>query len=82
MNNSKSTLTEKLKIDREIEEMKNHTIDYSDIPKRESGAKVHLARKEFLDTLPTDIVQELARRRLTELQAAGYRIPEKVTDTF
>jgi hypothetical protein len=68
-----------LSIDREIEEMKSHTIDYSDIPKRENGAKVHLARKEFLDTLPPDIVQEMARRRLRELQAAGYKIPEKVT---
>ena len=68
-----------LKIDREIEEMKNHTIDYSDIPKRKSGAKVRLARKEFLDTLPPDIVQGMARRRLSELQAAGYKIPEKVT---
>jgi len=68
-----------MKIDREIEEMKNHPIDYSDIPERKDGAKVRLARKEFLDTLPPDIVQEMARRRLKELQDAGYKIPQKVT---
>jgi len=66
-------------IDSEIEEMKKSAIDYSDIPERKSGAKVRLARKEFLDTLPPDIVQEMARRRLRELQAAGYEMPEKVT---
>ena len=79
MNNSRNTLTEKLKIDREIEEMKKHPIDYSDIPERKNSVKVRLARREFLDTLPPDIVQEMARRRLRELQAAGYGIPEKVT---
>jgi len=79
MNSSKNTLTDKLKIDREIEEMKKHSIDYSDIPQRRTGAKVRLARKEFLDTLPLDIVQEMARRRLKEMQTAGYELPEKVT---
>jgi len=78
MNNSRNTLTDKMKIDGEIEEMKKNTIDYSDIPKRKSGAKVRLARKEFLDTLPPDIVQEMARRRIKELQAAGYDIPQTV----
>jgi len=68
-----------MKIDQEIEEMKKHPIDYSDIPERKGGAKVRLARKEFLDTLPPDIVQEMARRRLKELKTAGYEIPEKVT---
>ena len=79
MTNSKVTLTDKMKIDREIEEMKKYPIDFSDIPARKSGAKVQLARKEFLDTLPPDIVQEMAQRRLRDLQAAGYKIPEKVT---
>jgi len=84
MNNSRDTLTDKLKIDREkvdheIEEMKRHPIDYSDIPERKNGARVRLARREFLDTLPPDIVQEMARRRLKEIQAAGYKLPEKVT---
>jgi len=79
MNNSRNTLTDKLRIDREIEEMKKHPIDYSDIPERKSGAKVRLARKEFLDTLPPDLVQEMARRRLKELQTAGYEMPEKAT---
>jgi hypothetical protein len=68
-----------LKIDREIEEMKKYPIDYSDIPERKNSTKARLARKEFLDTLPLDIVQEMARRRLGELRAAGYEIPEKVT---
>ena len=79
MNSSRNTSTDKLKIDHEIEEMKKYPIDYSDIPERKNGAKVRLARKEFLDTLPPDIVQEMARRRLGELRAAGYEIPEKVT---
>ena len=79
MNNSKNTLTDKLKIDHEIEEMKKYPIDYSDIPERKNSAKVRLARKEFLDTLPPDIVQEMARRRLKELRDAGYEISEKVT---
>ena len=34
MNNSMNTLTDKLKIDREIEEMKKYPIDYSDISAR------------------------------------------------
>jgi len=79
MNNSGDTLTDKLKIDREIEEMKQYPIDYSDIPERKSSVKVRLARKEFLDTLPPDIVQEMARRRLKEMQSAGYKLPEKIT---
>ena len=78
MNNSKNTLAEKMKIDSEIEEMRKHPIDYSDIPERKNSAKVRLARKEFLDILPPDIVQELARRRLNEMQAAGYKLPDKV----
>jgi hypothetical protein len=72
-------LTDKLKIDHEKKKKKKYPIDYSDIPERKNGAKVRLARKEFLDTLPLDIVQEMARRRLSELQAAGYEIPQKVT---
>jgi hypothetical protein len=59
--------------------MKKHPIDYSDIPERKNGAKVHLARKEFLDTLPYDLLQEMARRRFNEMQAAGYKLPEKIT---
>ena len=79
MKNSRNTLTEKMKIDQEIEEMKRHPIDYSDIPERKSSIKVRLARKEFLDTLPPDIVQEMARRRINELKTAGYKIPEQIT---
>ena len=82
MNNSRVTLTEKLRIDREIEEMKKHPIDYSDIPERKSGVKVRLANKKFLDTLPPDILQELARRRIKQLRAAGYEIPESVDNAI
>ena len=77
MSNSRNTLMDKMKIDQEIEEMKKHPIDYSDIPERKNGAKIRLARKEFLDTLPPDIVQEMARRRQKELKAAGYEISAK-----
>jgi len=78
MNNSMNTLTDQIKIDLEIEEMKKNPIDYSDIPKRRSDAKTRLACKNFLDTLPEDIVQEMARRRIKELITAGYKIPETV----
>ena len=78
MNNSRNTLAEKMKIDREIDEMKKHPIDFSDIPERKDGAKVRLAQKEFLDTLPSDIVQEMARRRLNELKTAGYEVMKEV----
>ena len=67
-----------VKIDCEIKEMKKFSIDYSDIPERKNGSKVRLARREFLDTLPPDIVQEMAKRRLNELRAAGYKISDKV----
>jgi hypothetical protein len=79
MNNSMNTLADKMIIDQEIEEMSKYPIDYSDIPERKNGVKVRLARKEFLDTLPPDLVQEMARRRLKEMQEAGYKLPEKVT---
>jgi hypothetical protein len=74
-------MEEKLQIDREIEEMNKYPIDYSDIPERKRGTKVRPAMKKFLDTLPPDIVQELARRKLKELRAAGYEIPESVDNT-
>jgi len=67
-----------MKIDQEIDEMKKNQIDYTDIPKRKNGSKVRLVHKNFLDILPPDILQEMARRRLKELKTAGYEIPEKV----
>ena len=70
---------EKMNIDKEIEEMNKYPIDYSDIPEKKGNEKIRLARKEFIDTLPPDIVQEMARRRLKELRNAGYELPEKVT---
>ena len=74
-----NTLLEKINIHREIEEMKKFPIDYSDIPERKSDAIVRLARREFLDTLPSDLVQEMAKRRLRELTDAGYKVPETVS---
>jgi hypothetical protein len=74
VNGSKHTLDELIRIDREIEEMKKHPIDYSDIPpmtvEMRKTSKLHY--KQFLDMLPWDIVQELARRRLRELDEAEY----------
>jgi hypothetical protein len=74
MNNSKNTLADKVIIDREIEEMKKHTIDYSDIPERKERGKARLVNKEFLDILPPDLVHEMARRRLKDLNNAGYEV--------
>ena len=73
------TLEEKLKIDAELAEMKRHSIDYSDIPPMTDAqrATVHLGNKEFLDKVPPDIVQEMARCRLAELQRSGYELPTK-----
>jgi hypothetical protein len=76
------TLEEKLRIDAELAEMKKHPIDYSDIPPMTDAqrATAHLGNENFLRNLPPDIVQELARRRLAELQRSGYELPntEKV----
>ena len=54
-------------------------MDHSDIPERETGSRVRLARKELLETLLPDIVQEMARYRVKELQATGYEISEKLS---
>ncbi|GHT57617.1 hypothetical protein FACS1894109_10180 [Spirochaetia bacterium] len=75
---SNRTLDEKMRIDRELAEMDKHPIDYSDIPpmtedEMKSG---HFGHEEFLRKLPTDILKEMARRRLAEIRAAGYEIPE------
>jgi hypothetical protein len=78
MNNSWLTLEEKMKIDEELAEMKKHPIDYSDIPSPKPDRTVRLANKAFLDTLPPDMVRELARRRREDLKKAGYPIPEPV----
>jgi hypothetical protein len=74
MNNLNNTLAEKMRIDHEIAGMKQHGIDYSDIPPRKPGSVVRLANKQFLDNLPRDLVAEMARRRLKELKNAGYEI--------
>jgi hypothetical protein len=66
-----------MRIDEVIAEMKKHPIDYSDIPpmtaeQRKTG---RLHYKAFLDMLPPDIVAEMARRRLAQLDALGYTAP-------
>ena len=56
----------------EIEDMENSPVDYSDIPPmtEQEQKSIRPYYKEFLDMLPEDIVKELARRRLSEIEAA------------
>lgn len=65
------SLEERLRIDREIAEMKKHPIDYSDIPESDDG-KIRMPYQEFLDILPPDILKEMARRRIEEMKQWGY----------
>jgi hypothetical protein len=67
------TLGEKIQIDKEIEEMKKHSIDFSDIPQMEeySTGKSRFGYEEFLSKLPPDIVKEMAKRRLEEMKNSG-----------
>jgi hypothetical protein len=78
MNNSKYTLKELMETDEEIAEMKRYPIDYSDIPPMKPGAKVRLANKAWLDSLPREVVWEMARQRLEQMKAAGRKIPESL----
>ena len=68
---SNLSLDERLRIDREITEMKKHPIDYSDIPESKGG-KIRMPYQEFLDMLPPDILKEMARRRIEEMKQWGY----------
>ncbi|GHT86351.1 hypothetical protein FACS1894137_11800 [Spirochaetia bacterium] len=70
---------EKLRIDTELAEMKKYPVDCSDIPPMTDAqrASAHWGNEDFLRKLPPDIVQEMARRRLAELKAAGYELPSK-----
>jgi hypothetical protein len=67
MNKSNPVLN---KADREIESMRFHDIDYSDIPSitesRKETGRLHY--KEFLDKLPPDILREMARRKMEEIK--------------
>jgi hypothetical protein len=67
-----------METDEEIAEMKRHPIDYSDIPPKKPGSKGRLVYKEWLDSLPREVVREMARRRLAQIKAAGYEVPETV----
>jgi hypothetical protein len=70
------SLDEKMRIDREIAEMKKHPIDYSDIP-QSKGGKIRLPYQKFLDMLPPDILKEMAERRIAEMKEWGYVLPEE-----
>jgi hypothetical protein len=41
-----------------------------------SGRVFRPGNKALLESLPPDIVAEMARRRLAQLKAAGYEVPE------
>jgi len=43
--------------------------------------RYHPANQDVLDSLPPDIVRELARRRHEELIAAGYDVPDWASST-
>jgi len=60
----------------EIKNMENSAIDYSDIPPmtEQERKSIRPYYKKFLDMLPGDMVKELARRRLSEIEAA---VPEQ-----
>jgi len=70
MTMSNQSLKEKLEMDREIAEMEKYPIDYSDIPPvRETALdQFHFGNEKFLRTLPPDILKELARRRLDDIE--------------
>jgi hypothetical protein len=72
MNISKRTVEELMRIDEELMEMKRYPIDYSDIPRSKPGTKGRLVNKAWLDSLPQDVVREMARQRLEQVKAAGY----------
>jgi hypothetical protein len=80
MKYSQKTLEEKTRIDAELSEMKKYPIDYSDIPPMtdEQRATAHWGNEDFLRKLPPDILQEMAQRRLAEIKAAGYAVPDSV----
>jgi hypothetical protein len=68
-----------MRIDRELEEMKKHPVDCSDIPpviETESN-KWRLGNERFLSRLPPDIVKEMAKRKLEEMKTFGFALPEK-----
>ena len=73
------SLDEKMRIDRELEEMKKYPVDCSDIPPvvETPSNKWHLGNERFLSRLPPDIVKELAKRKLEDMKTFGYEIPEK-----
>jgi hypothetical protein len=63
---------------KELREMKRYPVDCSDIPAMKETER-HTSRliyKEFLDKLPPDIVTEMAKCRLEEINAAGYEVPQ------
>jgi hypothetical protein len=53
----------------ELDEMNKTPVDYSDIPPmtERENASARPYYEEFLEKLPSDMVKELARRRLEEI---------------
>jgi hypothetical protein len=78
MNTWNQTLDEKMKIDKELAEMDKHPIDFSDIPPMQDADsfRIRFGHERFLKILPPDIVSEMARRRLKQIKAASYAVPE------
>jgi hypothetical protein len=78
MNTFETTLEKKMKIDEELANMKRYPIDFSDIPPmtEEERRTGRLHYKAFLDTLPREVVREMARRRLEQREAADDEVPE------
>jgi hypothetical protein len=69
-----------MSIDEELREMDKYPIDFSDIPPMQDADRQRLrfGHERFLKMLPPDIVAEMARRRLAEIKAADYEVPETI----
>jgi hypothetical protein len=80
LNNLKPSVEELMKIDETIAEMNRHPIDYSDIPRRKPGAKVRWGNEAWLNSLPREVLQEMARKQLLRMKAGGYNLPEDIEE--
>ncbi|MDR3276526.1 MAG: hypothetical protein LBT11_04870 [Treponema sp.] len=78
MNTLNRTLDERMRIDAELAEMDKYPIDFSDIPpmRDADSQRLRFGHERFLKMLPPDIVSEMARRRLDQMKAADYAVPE------
>jgi hypothetical protein len=69
MNTLKQTLAEKRQIDAELRELGKYPVDCSDIPpmREVDEQRLKFGNEHFLKMLPADLLKELARRRLEEI---------------